>query len=106
MPSAIRSSALAAWPRVAGISFKPSKARSPNKPATSKNTTAKNDIDFKNDHDQASSTKLQAPDNLQFTNSKFRRTAISLELDVWSLSGAWMLVLGAFCAFPSRSSCE
>jgi hypothetical protein len=46
---------------------------------------------------KAPSTKPQAPENLQTSNSKDSACG-QLNLKAWCFSGAWCLVLGAF--FP------
>jgi hypothetical protein len=42
------------------------------------------------------STNLQAPEKLQAPNITARGVRLGLEVEVWSFSGCWSLVLGAF----------
>jgi hypothetical protein len=44
---------------------------------------------------KAPSTNIQAPEKFQTPNFKQRGCA-ELKFGIWSFSGAWMLVLGAF----------
>jgi hypothetical protein len=45
-------------------------------------------------------TKLQHPEKLQATSSKPSCACFSLDVEVWSFSGAWMLEFGAFIYEP------
>jgi hypothetical protein len=42
------------------------------------------------------STKLQHPEKLQAPSSKLSGARSPLDVEVWSFSGAWMLVFGVF----------
>jgi hypothetical protein len=46
------------------------------------------------------STKLQRPENIQASGPKPGDVWQSLDVEVWSFSGAWMLELGIFAALP------
>jgi hypothetical protein len=45
---------------------------------------------------KASSTKLQHSENIQAASSKSSHAHLELDVEVWSFSGARMLVLGAY----------
>src|SRR5882724_208085 len=54
------------------------------------------------DRPAAESSKFQAPSSREIPSTKFQTPRQCLELDVWSFSGAWCLVLGAWSLKPKH----